>query len=113
LPATVSAGTVSNPLQQIGEKRFVQFTAPISPGSSSSGLFDDDGAVIGITAASRSIPSGPQAGTAQNLNLAVPINNVKEVMTGEVGTFAKESPAYYYSLGNLADNKKEWDIAIK
>ncbi len=113
LPATVSTGTVSNPLQQIGAKRFIQFTAPISPGSSGGGLFDEDGAVIGITAAFQSIPSGPQAGTAQNLNLAVPINSVKEVMTGEVGTLVKESPAYYYSLGNLADNKKEWDTAIK
>jgi len=113
LPATVSAGTVSNPLQQIGAKRFIQFTAPISPGSSGGGLFDQDGAVIGITAAFQSMRSGPQAGTAQNLNLAVPINSVKEVMTGEVGTLVKESPAYYYSLGNLADNKREWDTAIK
>ncbi len=113
LPATVSEGIVSNPLQQVGSNRFIHFTAPISPGSSGGGLFDTDGAVIGITAAFRNITSGPQAGTAQNLNLAVPINSVKEVITGEVGTLTKESPAYYYSLGNLADNKKGWDTAIK
>ena len=55
----------------------------------------------------------PQAGTAQNLNLAVPINDVKEVLSGGASTLLKESPAYYYSLGNLADNKRQWDRAIE
>jgi hypothetical protein len=113
LEGTVSTGNISNPLQTIGGHDFIQFTAPISPGSSGGGLFDRDGEVVGITAAAYNIPSGSQAGTAQNLNLAVPINDVKDVLSG--GTFAllKESPAYYYSLGNLADNKEQWDKAIE
>jgi S1-C subfamily serine protease len=113
LEGTVSAGNISNPLQEIGGHNFIQFTAPISPGSSGGGLFDTDGQVVGITAAVYNIPSGPQAGTAQNLNLAVPINDVKEVLTGGASTLLKESPAYYYSLGNLADNKRQWDRAIE
>ncbi len=113
LAATMSAGNISNPLQQVGGRRFVQFTAPISPGSSGGGLFDEEGAVVGITAAFQNIPSGPQAGTAQNLNLAVPINDLKDVLSGGANALIKESPAYYYSLGILADNKSEWDNAIK
>jgi S1-C subfamily serine protease len=113
LAATMSAGNVSNPLQKVGGRRFIQFTAPISPGSSGGGLFDEEGAVIGITAAFQNILSGPQAGTTQNLNLAVPINDVRDVLTGGVTALVRESPAFYYSLGNLADNKNEWDNAVK
>lgn len=110
---TVSTGNVSNPLQEIGGRRFIQFTAPISPGSSGGGLFNTDGEVVGITAEIYNISSGAQVGQAQNLNLAVPINDLKDVLSGGVNALAKESPAYYYSLGNLADNKKQWDTAIK
>jgi S1-C subfamily serine protease len=74
LRGTVSAGNISNPSQEIGGKRFIQFTAPISPGSSGGGLFNTGGEVVGITAASQNISSGSQAGLAQNLNFAVPIN---------------------------------------
>ena len=112
LEGTISTGNISNPLQTIDGHDFIQFTAPISPGSSGGGLFDTDGNVVGITAASYDIPSGPQAGTAQNLNLAVPINDVKEVISDGTIALLKESPAYYYSLGNLADNKEQWDKAI-
>ncbi len=110
---TVSTGNVSNPLQEIGGRRFIQFTAPISPGSSGGGLFNTDGEVVGITAEIYNISSGPQVGEAQNLNLAVPINDLKGVLGGGVNALVEESPAYYYSLGNLADNKKQWDRAIK
>jgi S1-C subfamily serine protease len=113
LEGTVSTGNISNLSQEIGGHDFIQFTAPISPGSSGGGLFDMDGQVVGITAAVYNISSGPQAGAAQNLNLAVPINEVKDVLSGGASTLLKESPAYYYSLGNLADNKRQWDKAIE
>jgi tetratricopeptide (TPR) repeat protein len=114
LESTYSQGTISNPSRQVDGQTFIQFTASISPGSSGGGLFDHDGEVIGITAASESIGTGPQAGQAQNLNLAVPINLVKNTINPEGGyELQKDSPGYYYSLGNLADNKKQWDQAIK
>lgn len=54
----------------------IQITAPISPGSSGEGLFDTDGNLIGITTAY--VEGG------QNLNLAVPINVAKHLLTGSV-----------------------------
>jgi tetratricopeptide (TPR) repeat protein len=104
---TVSIGNVSKLSQEIKGERLIQFTAPISPGSSGGGLFDMDGKVIGITAAFLNAPS------AQNLNFAVPINSVRNVLNGELDKLVAESPAYYYSLGNIADNRKEWDDAIR
>jgi S1-C subfamily serine protease len=106
LEGTVSMGTISNPVQEIGDRSYIQFTASISPGSSGGGLFDDEGEVIGITAALVAAPN------AENLNLAVPINIYRAVLTGTASQLAKESPELYYSLGNLADNKEDWDEAI-
>lgn len=113
LEHTVSKGNISNLSQDIDGEHLIQFTAPISPGSSGGGLFDTTGNVIGITAASRNIRHGSQAGLAQNLNFAVPINSVKDILKGGTANLIKESPAYYYSLGSLADNKKQWDDAIR
>ena len=51
--------------------RYIQFTAPISHGSSGGCLFDDSGKVIGITTA------GMEEG--QNLNFAVPVKLAQDV----------------------------------
>ena len=61
---TVSTGVLSGRLMEDGMD-VLQFTAPISSGSSGGALFDNNGKVIGITFAS--IIDG------QNLNLAIPI----------------------------------------
>ena len=98
--------TISNPVQEIGGRSYIQFTAAVSPGSSGGGLFDEGGEVIGITAALVASPN------AENLNLAVPINTFRAVLTGTASQLTRESPELYYSLGNLADNKKDWDEAI-
>ncbi len=49
----------------------IQITAPISPGSSGGGIFDEQGRLLGITTAIIK--------DAQNLNFAIPINWVKEL----------------------------------
>ena len=108
---TVSGGNVSNPSQNLHGRNFIQFTAPISPGSSGGGLFNDEGEVIGITAASLNIPSGLQTGQAQNINFAVPINDVKTAVTGNQN-ISQGSATYYYAQGLLADNQKLFDTAI-
>ena len=110
--STVSGGNISNPNQDLHGRKFIQFTAPISPGSSGGGLFTDDGEVIGITAASLNIPSGSQTGQAQNINFAVPINDVKTVVAGSQN-LPQGSAAYFYAQGLLADDKKMRDQAIK
>jgi tetratricopeptide (TPR) repeat protein len=115
--SSYSSGTVSNPSRKIGNGYFIQFTAPISPGSSGGGLFNLNGEVIGVTAGSQAIlqtaERSERSAIPQNLNFAVPINEVKGVLGGQTPTLEKRSPAFYYSLGNLADNRKQWDKAIE
>ena len=69
---TVSTGILSGRLlnQDSGVDE-LQFTAPISSGSSGGALFDESGCVIGVTYASIS--------EGQNLNLAIPIEKVMEI----------------------------------
>ncbi len=64
---TVSLGNISAIYEEDGVS-WIQFTAPISSGSSGGVLFDDRGCVIGVTSASYE--------DAQNLNLAVDIAEV-------------------------------------
>lgn len=73
LEQTLSDGLVSAlPRNAAGVVEFIQVTAPISPGSSGGGLFDDQGRLIGITTAAI-------GGTAQNLNFARPAQWIDEV----------------------------------
>lgn len=67
---TVSTGNLSGRLME-DNMDVLQFTAPISSGSSGGALFDNNGNVIGITFAS--IVDG------QNLNLAIPIELAAEL----------------------------------
>jgi serine protease Do len=63
LERTLGSGLVSGKRELEGE-RWIQFTAPISRGSSGGGLFDAQGNLIGITSLSM--------GDAQGLNFAIP-----------------------------------------
>ncbi|MGA8492836.1 MAG: trypsin-like peptidase domain-containing protein [Terriglobales bacterium] len=75
LESTVSNGIVSaiRTVEEEGGK-FLQITAPISHGSSGGPLFDMAGEVVGITSA------GIKGG--ENLNFAIPINDVKPMISG-------------------------------
>ncbi len=106
LESSVSGGNVSNVRRNVNGRAFIQFTAPISPGSSGGALFDESGNVIGITAATVSNPEG------QNLNFAVPINELKVTLT-QNRNLSEGSAAFYYAQGTLADNRKELDKAIE
>jgi S1-C subfamily serine protease len=74
LESTVSNGIVSA-IRTVEDKggKFVQITAPISPGSSGGPLFNLAGEVVGITSA------GIKGG--ENLNFAIPINDVKPLIS--------------------------------
>ena len=67
----VSIGNISATFEEEGVK-YIQFTAPVSSGSSGGALFDDEGNVIGITTAAYDDGEG----IAQNLNFAVNITEV-------------------------------------
>lgn len=54
-----------------GKLFLIQTTAPVSPGSSGGGLFDEEGRLIGLTTL--------QLKEARNINFAVPINWMREL----------------------------------
>ena len=62
LERTLGEGIISG-LRSFRESRFIQTTAPISPGSSGGGLFDGFGNLIGVTTL--------QAKKGQALNFAI------------------------------------------
>ncbi len=67
---TFSTGIISS-IYNLNSIKIIQFTAPISPGSSGGALFDDQGEVIGITSAYME--------DAQNINIAVGIEHAVEM----------------------------------
>ena len=110
--SSYSPGTVSNPSRKLGKESFIQFTAAIAPGSSGEGLFDQSGKVIGVTASAQEILRMVRLPIPQNLYFAVPINEINGILRDQSLTIQRQTPAYYYSLANLADNRKQWDKAI-
>ena len=72
LPATISDGLVSG-LRDFEGHKLIQITAPISPGSSGGPVLNSKGEVIGV--------SMGQLKDGQNLNFAIPIDNVQYLMT--------------------------------
>jgi tetratricopeptide (TPR) repeat protein len=64
LELTLSDGILSG-LREVDGGRYLQITAPISPGSSGGGLFDEQGRLIGLTTF--------YLGQSQQLNFAVPV----------------------------------------
>jgi len=111
LEGSFSEGVISDPKRKLDGREFIQFTAPISPGSSGGGLFTEKGEeVIGITTLSL---IEPRENRAQMLNLAVPINILKNVVDGKEKSFIEDSPEYWYANGTLAKNAGDYDKAIK
>jgi hypothetical protein len=70
LEGTVSKGIISG-IREVDDIKFIQITAPISPGSSGGPVFDLAGKVIGVATAY--LPYG------QSLNFAMPINYLKSL----------------------------------
>ncbi len=77
---TVAAGIISGIYTDNGVS-MIQFTAPISPGSSGGALFDDSGSVIGITTSTLT--------RGQNINLAVHISEAVAMYGNWDGTRTK------------------------
>ena len=76
LEHTLSDGLVSA-RRRIEERNMIQMTAPVSPGNSGGPVFDSHGSVIGITTAVVAM------GYGQNLNLAVPSNQLRLMIRDE------------------------------
>ena len=78
---TMTAGIISKTSRTVGEETLIQFTAPISFGSGGSPVLNTRGQVIGVASSSFSY--------GQHLNLAVPINHVKQMDPGDPVAFGK------------------------
>ena len=75
LEQTVSNGIVSA-LRDSGDGyRFIQTTAPASPGSSGGGMFNESGELVGIVTS--------QFTAGQNLNFAVPVNYARGLLSSD------------------------------
>ena len=87
---TVSTGVISG-RPTIDSIEVLQFTAPISEGSSGGALFDEDGNVVGVTFASYV--------DGQNLNLAIPI---------ELVTKTKETATAVWSVSKIYTSERPY-----
>jgi hypothetical protein len=73
LSNTLTDGLVSAYREENGS-RYIQTTAPISPGSSGGPLFDRRGHVVGVAVS--------QMSDGQNLNFAVPVDSLRPLLAG-------------------------------
>ncbi len=95
LEDTISNGLISTKSRDINGTTYIQISAPISSGSSGGALVDDQGKVIGITAA---VYYG-----GQNLNFAVPINLLRPMLSENINkTLPEILPAIYSVFSNMA-----------
>ena len=94
LQNTISEGIISNTSRILDGYRYIQTSAQISPGSSGGAMLNEKGQVTGITTA--------YFEGGQNLNLAIPINDVKAVdyfASGvEYELYFGDPPSEYYTI---------------
>ena len=86
LDNTISTGIISNVKRYVDGMDYIQFTAPISCGSSGGALLDETYSVIGITSAYW-IGTGDNG--TQNLNLAIPISLIDELDREDMETLGE------------------------
>lgn len=93
LDKSISEGIISG-IRDLNGQQVIQFTAPISPGSSGGGLFSTDGKLIGIT--TYSVVGG------QNLNFAIPITkDIYDFSTEFAEAKANKSTGISYDQVNM------------
>lgn len=89
LDNSISQGIISNISRYVDGMNYIQFTAPISSGSSGGALIDEKGTVIGITSASM---YSYGESVIQNLNLAIPIKLIEQLSREEYTAFGDIIP---------------------
>jgi S1-C subfamily serine protease len=102
LENSVSSGVVSG-FRELKEGAFIQTTAPVSEGSSGGPLLNMHGEVVGITA--RSAPQG------QNVNFAIPINEIKAVAMMPTAASGADRSMQRYLEGVLHFNRQDYGKA--
>ena len=100
LSNTLSEGIISSIRQSDKGYRYIQMSAPISPGNSGGPVVLENGEVIGISTASRI--------QGQNLNFAVPINYVLGMIENNKNmTLAKYSAICGQTMEHMIINDKQ------
>lgn len=104
LELSLSDGIVSA-LREAGDASIIQTTAPISPGSSGGGLFDEEGRLIGITTL--------YLAASQNLNFALPADWIaalpERAKTAQATVFDESA----WLLKAIAlESKKDWNALL-
>jgi tetratricopeptide (TPR) repeat protein len=110
---TISDGILSGIREILSGKKVLQISAPISPGSSGSPVFNKDGEVIGVATFLLE--------EAQNLNFAMPVNLVKDKIGNKKVALLKESgmedykktAEYWLNLGNAYYYSGKYKKAIE
>lgn len=104
LELTLSDGIVSS-LRDLDGGRYIQTTAAISPGSSGGGLYDDNGALVGLTTF--------YFAEGQSLNFAVPIDWVKDLPKRTIKTpqATQTSTAWLVKFIDL-QSRKDWPAML-
>ena len=105
LELTLSEGIISS-LRDVTDGRYLQISAPISPGSSGGGLFDEDGRLIGLPTF--------YLGGGQQLNFAVPVEWIKALPQRSTKTAPTAQPAIWW-LNKAAEleGKNDWPGLLK
>jgi len=100
LELTLSDGIVSS-MREVEGGQYIQTTAAISPGSSGGGLFDENGALVGLTTF--------YLAEGQNLNFAVPVEWLKELpkRSAKADTTAQTVTEWLNKAVEL-ENRKDW-----
>ena len=105
LELTLSDGIVSS-LREVEGGRYIQTTAAISPGSSGGGLFDENGALVGLTTFYLS--------EGQNLNFAVPIEWVNELAQRSTKAPAVAQPGtQWLNKAIELESRKDWPALLE
>ena len=105
LELTLSDGIVSS-LREVEGGHYIQTTAAISPGSSGGGLFDENGALVGLTTFYFT--------EGQNLNFAVPIEWVNELAQRSVKALATAQPVTEWLNKSIElENRKDWPALLE
>ncbi|MBP5430318.1 MAG: trypsin-like peptidase domain-containing protein [Elusimicrobiaceae bacterium] len=103
LQNTVTSGIISQ-VRQKEDLIWHQISAPISPSSSGSPIFDENGKVISIAFASMAGENN------QNLNFAIPVNYLRELLTAN--GFSVEDPTPEEPTNPLWRHlQKSWQIS--
>ncbi len=113
LENTISDGILSGIREITPERKILQITAPVSEGSSGAPVFNENGEVIGI--ATFIIKE------AQNLNLAIPVNLVKDKISSKKVTALKDAgiidykktAGYWFILGYYYEEAGLYNDAIE